>query len=467
MIKPLYCIIDNQSGYTRDQQRERATRQLELEQDKTIPIFEEATQTAASLLKVPICTLGILLNDEYIIKSAYGLSTLGLSNDLVRTRKIPRNDSFAVHVIDSSNCLVVENAGTDSFFSSSILTQHYHIMAYLGVPITVSNGQCIGCLEVLALEPRQFSQSDIDILNVVARWCLAEYECNYLEIKSPVIDNSLPMTISDISARATQVLPKSAPMVPSYPANLNSYTQQLTLQLINQLIQKLSIPLTSVIGMSSVLRQGIYGTLNQKQEKYLNIVYNSGQEMTNLVEEITNLAHFKPDIDLKLAPVDLANLGNQVIASLEIPARNREHSLRLSIEPGEKVWQLDREKVKQTLFYLLSCIIEGSRTGGEISVHISQRAHQLNINCWVRHPWLGEGISFDKINLYHQAIKSAKDNYQLSQVGSQSFLNENNYDYDVICLLFASYLVQIQAGNIELKGSPEAGYRFLLFLPIS
>jgi hypothetical protein len=225
--------------------------------------------------------------------------------------------------------------------------------------------------------------------------------------------------------------------------------------------------------MSSVLKQGTYGKLNQKQIDYLSIVYNSGQEMTTLVEEINNLANFKPNIELQLAPVDLENLGNQVINSLQNTARTREHSLRLSIEPGEKIWKLDREKLKQTLYYLLFCIIEGARSGGEISIHISQRlqynmerSQMLNINCWVRHPWLGEGISFEKINIYSQIIKEAQENHNLPNAEIEAKF-ANNYEYDVISLLFACYLISIQKGNFDLKGSSESGYRFLLSLPIS
>lgn len=478
MIKPLYCIIDHQSGQTREKQRETAIRSLELEQDKTIPIFEEATQTAASLLKVPICAIGILLGNDYLIKSAYGLSSLGLSSEIVRTRKINREDSFAVYVVDSSNCLMLENTGVDYFFSRSILSQHYHIMSYLGVPIALNNGQCIGCLEVFDLQPRQFSQSDIDILNIVARWCLAEYEHNYSEIKQKVVDNS---SLEDQNDLYFPSIPVSSANQLNLPAPVNNsnqtasasnnenqiYNQQLSIQLVTKLIQKLSIPLTSVIGMSSVLKQGIYGKLNQKQQEYLNIVYNSGQEMTTLVEEITNLGNFKPEVELQLVPVDLENLGKQVISSLENAARNREHTLRLSIEPGEKVWQLDREKVKQSLYYILTAIIEGSRSGGEISIHISQRSQTLKINCWVRHPWLGDGISFEKINNYTQAIQEAQESYRLSQGKIEPALVNDNYDYDVICLLFACYLTYLQKGSISLKGSSEAGYRFLLSLPIA
>ncbi len=486
MMKPLYCIIDKHSEKSRDQKRESVILDLELDLDRIIPIFEEATQTAANLLQISISALGILIGDHYHIKSAYGLSNLGLSSDIVSKRKIPRHDSFAINVIDSNNCLVIENTTEDPFFSSAILTQHNHVMAYIGVPLIVNNGQCIGCLEVMDLQPRQFSQGDIDIVNMIARWCIAEYQYNQATTKPHLIKSSSylnPKTASPFLSTnyADYQSKQQSELLSDHHTSRknNSYSQKLSIQLINKLIQKLTIPLTSVIGMSSVLKQETYGKLNQKQIDYLNIVYNSGQEMTTLVEEINNLANFKPDVELQLAPVDLENLGNQVISSLENTARNRQQSLRLSIEPGEKIWQLDREKLKQTLYYLLLCIIEGARSGGEISLHISQQLQSpkkrsqdnttkkqtLSIKCWVRHPWLGEGISFEKVTMYEQIIKETQKGYNSSEIDAESKLVQN-YDYDIICLLFACYLISIQQGYFDLKGSSEYGYRFLLSLPI-
>ena len=103
--------------------------------------------------------------------------------------------------------------------------------------------------------------------------------------------------------------------------------------------------------------------------------------------------------------MDLENLGQQVITSLESMAESREQHLRLSIEPGKKVWRLDREKVKKTIYYLLICVIQSSRTGGEINIHIAQRDDQLSINCRVNHPWLGDGISLERVNYYQKILQ--------------------------------------------------------------
>ncbi|BAQ60969.1 two-component sensor histidine kinase [Geminocystis sp. NIES-3708] len=475
MTKPLFCIWNKESVTLKESNRILAIKNLNLIPEKTIPVFDEATQTAANSLGISICCLGILLEEEYQLKSAFGLSKLGLMNDIAKTRKIHRNNAFATHVIDSGNSLVIENALDDIFFKQSILTQHYGIIAYLGVPIFNSNGLCIGCLEIIDTKPRQFSTADINFLTITARWCIAEYEKNQLitkkEITSDLIDNIEELN-KDILTNNLKDQSSSNLIVQETKNNYKDseqYIRRLSFQLLNKLTQKLSIPLTSVIGMSSVLKQEIYGKLNPKQLEYLEIIHDSGKEMITLVDEVTKLASIKTEVNLEFVPVDLENLGTQVIKSLESVARSREHTLRLSIEPGEKIWNLDREKVKKTLYYLLITIIEGSRAGGEIQIHISQRLHILKINCWVTHPWLGDGISFEKISSYEEALKN---NTNLAQILdkkdeiNQELNQYNNYDYDLVCLLFSAYLASLQKGNISLQGSTESTYRFVISIPI-
>ncbi|BAQ63849.1 GAF domain-containing protein [Geminocystis sp. NIES-3709] len=470
MRKPLFCIWNNESIELRENQRNLAIQNLNLISERIIPIFDEATQTVANSLNIPVCCLGFLLGEEYQLKSVYGLSNLGLMNDLAKTRKIERQNTFATHVIDSHNYLVIENTLCDPFFSQNILTQHYGIVSYLGVPLTIFNGLCIGCLEVIDTTARKFTLQDINFLMITARWCVAEYERN--ELITPHNNfikycNNYQNFSSDILIDNVENFTSSPSLISSNNINdSEKYIRQLSFQLLNKLTQKLSIPLTSVIGMSSVLKQEIYGKLNSKQLEYLQIIHDSGQEMVTLVDEITKLANIKTEINLEFVPVDLENLGKQVIKSLETFAVSREHSLRLSIEPGEKIWKLDREKVKKTLYYLLITIIEGSRTGGEIQIHISQKMQTLKINCWVTHPWLGDGISFEKINAYECALKNYDSSLLQNNIDKKTS-SQNSYEYDLICLLFSTYLAHLQGGNISLQGSPESGYRFIISMPIS
>lgn len=471
MTKPLFCIWNKESINVTETNRILAIKNLNLISEKTITIFDEATQTVANCLDISICCLGILLKEEYQLKSAFGLSKLGLMNDIAQTRKINRQNAFATHVIDSGNCLVIENTLNDAFFKHSILTQHYGIIAYVGVPIFNSHGICIGCLEIIDTKPRQFSTTDINFLTITARWCIAEYERNQLIIK---YEDNFNVKHDNKNLLATNFKVENSSLLivkdttNSYKDS-EQYIRKLSFQLLNKLTEKLSIPLTSVIGMSSVLKQEIYGKLNPKQLEYLEIIHDSGKEMITLVDEVTKLASIKTEVNLEFVPVDLENLGTQVIKSLESIAHSREHTLKLSIEPGEKIWNLDREKVKKTLYYLLTTIIESSRAGGEIQVHISQRLQMLKINCWVIHPWLGDGMSFEKINSYEEALKNNNNLAQILEQKkdiNQEFYEYSNYDYDMICLLFSAYLASLQKGSICLQGSTESTYRFVISIPL-
>ena len=470
MTKPLFCSWHKDVIKLTQRKRQLALEKLELNSDQVIPIFDEATQTVSSTLNFPVAILGLLVDDKYILKSAYGLSSLGLMNELARTRTISKEQAFGSHVIDSSDCLIVNDTLADSFFASSDLCQHYGVRAYLGVPIMSFEGVCIGCLEVIDTQPRQFTSTEINYMVITARWSIAEYERDQIINRSSNYSNNYLYQNSVTSTQElTSELDSFSPSLSTDTEDIidqNWYLKELTLLLVNQLASKLSIPLTSIVGMSSVLKQEIYGVLNSKQSEYIQIIHDSGQELTALVDEMAQVTTIEHQLNLELMPVDFENLGQQVISSLQPMADSRELSLRLSIEPGKKIWQLDRDKIKKTIYYFLICIIHSSRSGGEINVHISQRGNQLRINCRVNHPWLGEGISLDKVNLYQEVLNyDSYNNFLLRK--SLIKIKEKNLQYDLICLLVSAYLANLQKGVIGLNGSVESGYRFILSIPLA
>ena len=61
-------------------------------------------------------------------------------------------------------------------------------------------------------------------------------------------------------------------------------------ELLADLAQELRTPLTSILGMSSVLQQEIYGSLCSKQKNYLEIIYHSGQKLVEIVDRISTLS---------------------------------------------------------------------------------------------------------------------------------------------------------------------------------
>jgi signal transduction histidine kinase len=456
----LFCTLDNLSQETRENQRLTALEKLGLLNKKVIPVFDEATQIAVNFLEIPISLITVLGGDNLLIKSAVGLSHLGLMNDLAIRRKIPKHEAFSIYVIDSKSHLVIENTLTDSFFSRSILVQNYGICAYLGTPLITSEGECIGTLEVMDISPRNFTLKELEFLAMTARWCIGEYEKNQLLIREKIKNNQADNT-PNLEEQNNNLIQSKEAIIPYF-------TDKLIAELLYKQIQKISTPLTSIIGMASVLKGEVYGQLTKKQKEYIEIIYNSGLEMNSLIESIISLTDFDNKTELIWGSVDLEMLTQQVINSLESLANKQEHKLNLSVEPGNKIWLLDKSKTKQTIYYLLVTVIESAHPGGEIQVHLSTKNKEINISIWVRHPWLDNAIPFEKIRLYSQFIAL----YCQEPTNNDCLDLEQNslWDYsehkEVFNLLFCCRLAKIQKGKILIRGSSELGYRFIFTLPI-
>ena len=499
MNKPrnrLFCRLDGITPSAREQKRLKILSGLGLLASESIPVFEEATQTASSFVEAPICILALAVKKELWFKSAFGLSSVGLMNQLASYRRIPLEESFSAYVIDSEQPLAIENTFSNKAFTLSSLTQHYGIRSYLGVPLISSDGVCIGTLEVMDLESRQFSAKDIDFLALTARWCLREFERdhalkhhNQQAATDSVISFPTPSYQSPEWSNPTTNLDKNQTKTSD---NKNS-TNLIKVKLLAQLTQELRTPLTSVIGMASVLRREVYGPLTTKQREYLEIIHDSGQNLISLVDEIVNLGVLgEQDTKIKISSVDTEMLCQQVINNLIDIAKQHQQTLRLSVEPGNRIWSLDKDKIKQALYYLIISVLEMSESGGDVRIHVSRRHQALNIAVWLYHPWLGDGLP--QVEFCSQSVTRALEiaesqvqdsmgfggsdvllsNRALTSSALMEVINgEDNSEAkptdkvsrDVLGLLFCCHLTELHRGKVIVQGSSESGYRYILQLP--
>ncbi|MGB5594879.1 MAG: GAF domain-containing sensor histidine kinase [Crocosphaera sp.] len=480
----LFCRLDGLTPAVREQQRVKTLKHLGLLDTETIPIFDEATQTAARFIEAPICILGTMVQDHLWLKSAVGLSRLGLMNNLASTRRISRQEAFSTYVVDSQQPLIINDTLQDAVFARSSLVQHYGIRAFLGTPLITAEGECLGTLAVMDLVPRQFTPRDVEFLALTARWCLREFERNHLlKIRSHQDDEWLNVTPSN-----PQTSEKNDA---TWPSSGSTSINTIKLQLLRQLMEEFRTPLTSVIGMSSVLQGGLFGSLTHKQKEYLKIIHNSGQKMNSLVKEILKLGISNDNhSQLQLNPVNIEMLAQQTINSLGEVVNQKQQTLRLSVEPGKRIWLLDKEIVGQALYYLVISILESGEVGGEIRIHVSRRSKTLNMAVWVSHPWLGDGlpqVNFhpsatqqklpqldNSLNSLYQseASTSTVNDYVLRAssletmiYGEQPNQLPTKNSQELLGLLLSCYLSENHGGRIMVQGSPESGYRYLLMLP--
>ena len=280
-------------------------------------------------------------------------------------------------------------------------------------------------------------------------------------------------------------------------------TNSIKVKLLNHLAQELLTPLTSVLGMASVLNQEIYGPLTSKQKEYIDVIQNSSQSLRALVEEIVGLAELDESaFTLKRTAVDIESLCQQVVTTLSPAASRREQEINLSMGPGPRIWLADKDKAQQMLHHLIFSIIQSAGAGSVIRVHLSRKEDGINIGVWVFHPWLGESLPHAKLySDYLQKVgadSGARSHSQTSQLGLEpqipietevsqrlrlafselaALIAQNAADTAPVLagygarerlgLLLCCQLVEIQGGQLSIQGTPESGYRYVLWLPFT
>ncbi|RMD67278.1 MAG: sensor histidine kinase, partial [Cyanobacteria bacterium J149] len=213
-----------------------------------------------------------------------------------------------------------------------------------------------------------------------------------------------------------------------------------------------------------------------------------------LVDEIVNLGVLQAsNPELEITSVDIEMLCQQIVNSLNDFAKQRQQELRLSVEPGNRIWLLDKEKSKQALYYLVMSVLESSEAGGELRIHVSRRHNHLNIAVWISHPWLGEGLP--QVEVYSSSVANAltleQDSWGvvqhrieepllgdriLTSAALMSVLEQTQTEVtpkeqkdksprENLGLLLTCHLVELHGGQVIIQGSADGGYRYLMKLP--
>lgn len=459
----LFCSLDGLSAKIRNQIRSSTLQDLGLLEAETVPVFEEVVQTAAHFTGMAMAMLTVVNGDRELLKATFGLTRLGLMNELVRHRFIELQDSFAAHVVDSHQVLVIADTHGHPAFVKSLLTQQHGIRSYVGVPLMTSDGACIGVLSVLDTETREFNLREIEFLMMTARFAISDYERLHnlkLTPRSAIVPLSQPQSESQSPSQTALRLD-------------NSETIPLKFKLVAHLTQELRTPLTSVLGMASVLSREIYGPLTPKQREYLGIIHNSGEYLLSLVKEILEMSQLNlQQEELNLTSVDIEMLCQQSIATLQQAAQRREQEIRLTVEPGNRIWSLDKEKMRQMLYHLIFSIVQSSNAGSVVHLHAANKISGLRLTLWVTHPCLetisyGSSLNDYEVNLDRSltAINSSSSTALLNSPTSSPEIGIQEQLHFNLGFLLSRQLVALHGGEIQVQGHANGGDRYVITVP--
>ncbi|MBI4844634.1 MAG: PAS domain S-box protein [Nitrospirae bacterium] len=133
---------------------------------------------------------------------------------------------------------------------------------------------------------------------------------------------------------------------------------------------ELTTPLNSVIGFSQVLKDGLYGELNQHQQEYVDNILQGGIRLLSLINDMLNLVRAESGSDeLRINRVLLRDALKASAAIFNEKAIMHNLKLTLQIEPeADTEIETDSGKLTQILFHLIDNAVKFTPEGGSVSV---------------------------------------------------------------------------------------------------
>ena len=293
----LLQIAGNTIGVSLERQRllrEAQRRALELQSAAEIARDTSSTLSLETLLnrivnlvveRFNFSHASIFLMDEFskfaIIQESTGEA--GKELKLHKHKLSVGSKTIVGTVAGGGNPVVVNDTSqSDLYFANPLLPE---TRSEMGVPLKLGK-KIIGVLDIQANRENAFSQDDIAVLQVLA------------DQIAVAIDNAKAYELSQKAiAEMTEV-------------------DRLKSQFLANMSHELRTPLNSIIGFSRVILKGIDGPVNDVQTQDLLAIYNSGQHLLSLINDILDLSKIEAGkMELSLSEVNIPDLINSVMTT--------------------------------------------------------------------------------------------------------------------------------------------------------
>jgi len=145
---------------------------------------------------------------------------------------------------------------------------------------------------------------------------------------------------------------------------------RLKSEFLSNMSHELRTPLNAVIGFSEVMKDGLAGTLTPQQGGYVGHIFQSGQHLLALINDILDLSKIEAGkVEVEIEKVDLRSLLDDTVALLADKASTTR--VRLRLEPGVPAgaFLADKRRLRQIVLNLLSNAIKFTPSDGEVTVH--------------------------------------------------------------------------------------------------
>ncbi len=225
-------------------------------------------------------------------------------------------------------------------------------------------------------------------------------------------------------------------------------TNQLKDDFLVSISHELKSPVTSIVALSSLLKNQKIGELNLHQLNYVNLLHQSGRKLMMLVNDLLDMTRLETgNLQLTIVPIDIKSLWKGIYNSVTEKYQNKINNgikLILEIKSDLEIILADELRLEQILINLLDNAVKFTSSEGTIN---------LKLDIWGN--WIAIIISYTGIGIPYQEqygiFEQVQPHYELESTGIE--------------LMFAQKLAKLHGGDISFKSTPDEGSEFTILIP--
>ena len=216
---------------------------------------------------------------------------------------------------------------------------------------------------------------------------------------------------------------------------------------------ELRTPLNGIIGFAEFLSDGKPGPLNDKQHEYLVDILNSGRHLLHLINDMLDLVKVQAGkADLSVERFSLAEVIAEVCTGVRTIAENKHIEMTVEVAPGLDFVTLDRQRVKQILYNLLSNALKFTGEGGHVGIEATP----------VGNDRFRLMVSDNGIGIRSEDIGRLFTEFEQLDTGTA-----RRFGGTGLGLALTRSLAALHGGVIEVESEFGKGSRFLVTLPLA
>jgi PAS domain S-box-containing protein len=215
---------------------------------------------------------------------------------------------------------------------------------------------------------------------------------------------------------------------------------------------ELRTPLTGILGLTEVIRLGIYGPIPERAQNALASIDESGRHLLNLINDILDVEKIEAGkLELELEPLDVNELCLASLTMIKELAQPKRQHLAYQVKPVDLELVADPRRLKQILVNLLSNAVKFTPEKGHLGLEVlADEAQQVvRFTVWDD----GVGIAADDLQRLFKPFVQVDARLARTHTGTG------------LGLSLVLRLTELHGGSVAVESTPGAGSRFTVILP--